>query len=110
MAQDELNFLSFLQGFRRGELIRRGEEALDEVMQGIRATGGKGEITVKLPFNINKAGQIECTPTVTAKVPSRPVGTGIYFMGDEGQLSRRDPAQMDIEDEIEKRRVQNAAE
>lgn len=109
MAKQDLNFLEFLQGFRRGELIRQGDLELEKVIAAMAETGGSGEITIKLPFKLNKAGQVECEPKLTSKVPQANLGTGIYFVGDEGQLSRRDPNQMDIEDEIERRR-QNAAE
>jgi hypothetical protein len=100
-----INFLSFMQSFRRGELLRQGDDALAQVIEGIAATGGNGEVTIKLPFKRNKAGQIECTPSVTSKVPQRPMGTGIYFVNDEQRLSRRDPNQYDIEDVIGAKRA-----
>ncbi|EEX09606.1 conserved hypothetical protein [Ruegeria lacuscaerulensis ITI-1157] len=78
---------------------------MTRVIEAMAETGGDGEITIKLPFKLNKAGQIECTPKITAKVPQRPMGTGIFFANDEGRLSRRDPNQFDIEDEIERRRA-----
>ncbi|MGV6840600.1 MAG: hypothetical protein ACWA40_10445 [Planktomarina sp.] len=99
-----INFLEFLQSFRRGELLREGDRQLGEVIEAMTYTGGDGEITIKLPFKRNKAGQIECTPKMTRKIPQRPMGTGIYFSDDEGRLSRRDPNQYDIEDEIQRRR------
>lgn len=107
-----INFLEFMQSFRRGELLRQGDQELSKVIEAMKDTGGDGEITIKLPFKLNKAGQIECTPKMTAKVPQRPMGTGIYFADDEGRLTRRDPNQFDIEDEIERRRSadQEAAE
>lgn len=95
-----INFLGFMQTFRRGELLRQGDDALQKIIAGIADTGGNGELTIKLPFKRNKAGQIECTPSVTSKVPQRPMGTGIYFVDDEQRLSRRDPNQYDIEDVI----------
>ena len=103
-SKHSINFLEFLQTFRRGELLRESDNQMERVVQAMSETGGDGEITIKLPFKLNKAGQIECTPKVSAKVPQRPMGTGIYFSDDDGRLSRRDPNQMDIEDEIERRR------
>lgn len=41
---------------------------------------------------------------MTVKKPARALGTGIYFASDDNRLTRRDPNQMDIEDEIERRR------
>ncbi|SEN94942.1 hypothetical protein SAMN04488103_109165 [Gemmobacter aquatilis] len=104
MAKHELNFLEFLQTFRRGELLNEGDQKLTELMEAIRDTGGNGSLTLKINFKVNKAGQLEATPDLTVKKPARALGTGIYFATDDGRLTRRDPNQMDIEDEIERRR------
>lgn len=105
MQRHDINFMEFLQSFRRGELLRQGNEQLERVIAAMKETGGDGSITITLPFKFNKGGQIECTPKVTGKLPQHAMGTGIYFADDEGRLSRRDPNQMDIEDEIERRRA-----
>lgn len=73
-------------------------------MRSVKDTGGKGEINLKLPFKINDAGQIECVPQVSMKRPRRPMGTGIYFATEDGQLTRRDPDQQDFIDDLEERR------
>ena len=104
MAKHELNFPEFLQTFRRGDLMQQADAKLQQVIEAMRETGGNGTLTIKLPFKMNKAGQIECTPSVDAKIPTKPMGTGIYYASDDGRLSRRDPNQLDIEDEIERRR------
>lgn len=105
-----LNFLEFIQAFRRGELIRESDAALKKVIEAMHETGGSGEITIKMPFKLNKAGQVECNPTVNFKEPRRVMGTGIFFIDDEARITRRDPNQYDIEDEIERRRSAEAAE
>ena len=101
---DELSFLEFLQSFRRGELIAEADEQFGELMEAICRTGGKGEITIKLPFKVNEAGQIECVPQLACKKPRKPMGTGSYYVTDEGRLTRRDPSQDDLFDELEARR------
>lgn len=108
MAKDELNFLEFVSGFRRGELLDEGNQKLNELMDAIQNTGGDGYLTLKMKFKVNKAGQLEVTPDLTIKKPTRSLGAGIYFVSDDGRLSRRDPRQMDIEDEIERRRSMDA--
>lgn len=101
---EELNFLEFLQTFRRGELLAEADDLLQQLISAIHTTGGNGTLTVKLPFKMNKAGQIECQPAVEAKKPRRQIGTGIYYATDDGALTRRDPNQPDLVDEIERRR------
>ena len=108
MAHHELNFLEFIQSFRRGELLETGDHKLTELVAAIRETGGSGSLTFKASFKTNKAGQIEVVPEITIKKPSRSMGTGIYFASDSDRLTRRDPNQMDFEDELERRRSSEA--
>lgn len=109
--RDELNFLEFLQSFRRGELLREANDQLEDLIRAVKDTGGKGDITIKLPFKINDAGQLECVPRVDSKRPRRALGTGIYFATENGQLTRRDPDQADMfNDELEARRSRRPAD
>lgn len=106
MPKEDLNFLEFLQSFRRGELLAEADTQLAELVEAVQETGGKGELTIKLPFKVNDAGQIECLPAVTSKKPRKAMGRGIYFATSEGRLTRRDPQQHDMfDDELEERRV-----
>ena len=104
MARHELNFLELIQSFRRGELLAEGDAKLAELIEAVQRTGSGGDLTMKMKVKVNKAGQLEIVPEITIKKPSRALGTGIYFATDEGRLTRRDPHQLDIEDEIERRR------
>lgn len=104
MAGAELNFLEFIQSFRRGELLAEGDSLLNELVDAVKLTGGKGAITLVLPLAMNKAGQLECQPSMTVKKPRRAIGTGIYYATDDGRLSRRDPNQHEMFDELGNRR------
>ena len=104
MARHELNFLEFIQGFRRGELLETGDQKMTELVEAIRETGNGGSLTLKVGIKVNKAGQLEIVPDITIKKPTRSMGTGIYFATDDGRLTRRDPNQMDFVDELERRR------
>ncbi len=105
MPKDSMTFLEFFQSFRRGELATHADNLLAELTAAVKDTGLKGELSIKFPFVVNKAGQIECEPAVTVKVPRRPVGVGLYFVNDEGRLTRRDPNQDDLFDELAERRA-----
>ena len=106
--RNEINILEFIQTHRRGELLKCMQEAQDELMQAIAETGLPGSISIKLDWKRNKADQLECHPSISIKQPKRPIGVGFYFLTEEARLTRRDPNQIDIEDEIQKRRVMNA--
>lgn len=97
--KDQLSLLEFVQTFRRGELLAEADDAYQELMEAIRKTGLKGSLVINLPFKVNDAGQIECQPVIALKKPRRALGTGIYYVTDEGRLSRRDPAQDDLFDD-----------
>lgn len=99
-----INLLEFIQSFRRGDLLAEGDSRLCELVEAIERTGTNGKMTITLNIKVNKAGQFEITPGVSIKKPQRPFGVGIYFPTEGGRLSRHDPNQMDIEDEIERRR------
>ncbi|WP_421792793.1 hypothetical protein [Hyphobacterium sp.] len=96
----ELGFLEFFQNFRRGRLVGDAAEKMDELMEAMAATGGKGKLVIEFPFSFNKAGQLECSPVVKVTKPAAPVGTSLFFLTDENRLTRRDPNQTDLEDEI----------
>ena len=104
-AAKELNFLELVQTFRRGELLHQADDMLNELVEAIRATGGNGTLTLSMPFKTNKAGQIECTPKIKAEKPRNSIGTGIFYASDDGRLTRNDPNQPDMIDEIERRRA-----
>ncbi|PIV76372.1 MAG: hypothetical protein COW55_01825 [Rhodobacteraceae bacterium CG17_big_fil_post_rev_8_21_14_2_50_65_11] len=101
---DELTFLEFLNTFRRGSLITQLDAMLSEVLTAMVETGGDGSITLSLPLKRNKGGQIECTPKLKAARPRAALGTGIYYATEDGHLTRSDPGQMDMLDELEPRR------
>ena len=101
---DELTFLEFLNTFRRGSLITQLDAILSEVMTAMVETGGDGSITLSLPLKRNNGGQIECSPKLKAVRPRAALGTGIYYATEDGHLTRSDPGQMDMLDELEPRR------
>lgn len=105
MSDHDLNFLEFLQGYRRGTLLERADRELNDLVDAIAETGRGGSLTMTLTLKVNKAGQIEIAPDVKTKAPRADMGVGIYFVSDQGRLTRRDPNQMDIEDEIARRKA-----
>lgn len=105
MTRHDLNFPQLLETFRRGALMAEADEALQKIVEAMAETGNNGKLVIEIPLKFNKAGQIEITPAVKATVPRRSMPSGIYYASDSGRLTTRDPQQMDIEDEIERRRA-----
>lgn len=104
MSTVELNFLQFVQTFRRGELLDDCNQKLNELMDAIGETGKSGKLSLTFDFKIAKGGHLEVTATPKISKPSQAIPPGIYFTNDQNRLTRRDPRQMDIEDEIERQR------
>lgn len=104
MSDTDINFVELLNTHRRGEIARALDDARGEVLAAVADTGASGSVTLKLTFKPNKAGQIEMLPEVTHRKPARPLGVGIFWAapGGEGRarLSRRDPDQGDLLDDL----------
>ncbi len=99
-----ISFNEFFLGLRGGALAGECSDQLDKLLEAIHQTGEGGDLTIKLPMKLNKAGQLECKPVVTSKLPKRALGTGIFFLTDEARLTKTDPRQTDIEDDLAARR------
>jgi len=108
LVKDDLNFLQFISTFRRGELIDDCNLKLGELLEAIATTGKGGKLELKLDFKIAKGGHLEVTATPKISKPISAIPPGIYFVTDDNGLTRRDPRQMDIEDEIDRRRSMDA--
>jgi len=99
-TNDDLNFLTFVQSFRRGALVSEADDRLSELVEALHEFGGKGKLQITLTAQVNKAGQIEISPAITISKPTKSIGQGIYWASDDNRLTRRDPDQADIEDYI----------
>lgn len=104
MARDDLNFLEFLQGFRRGAVVQELDDHQAKILAAMMEIDGNGSLTMKVNYSRGKSGQLEVTVKVSSSIPQRALGKGIFFLTHDARLTRRDPHQMDIEDEIARRR------
>lgn len=104
MATNKMNFVQLLQAQRRGEIVREADDLLSEMVLAIHEHGGKGDITLKISVKKNEAEQLEFTPTLKMNKPRRALGVGIFYATDEGELSRTDPHQDDLFDDLADRR------
>ncbi|MEO1187991.1 MAG: hypothetical protein AAFW60_02885 [Pseudomonadota bacterium] len=98
-----MSYVSTLQDVRGGALLVRLDEELAALVEAIEETGKKGAITLKLNIKKNGEGAVTVSPEVKTDIPSNPVGDALFFI-DGSSLSRRNPEQMDIEDELQAKR------
>lgn len=99
-----LSFLELFQGHRRGALVARCGEQMDKLVEAMAEVSDGGSMTIKMNFKFNKAGQLEMTPSVSISPPKAPVGVGILYVDPNNRLTRQDPNQMTLDDELERRR------
>ncbi len=104
-APETLNMLTLLQRHRRGEILAEADVALQDVIAAITEHGGKGKVTLTLNLKMEKGQQISLTPDLRFEKPRRPMATGIYFATDDNQLTRNDPQQDWVADDVARRRA-----
>lgn len=93
----------------RGGLEAALSEQLSAVLQAVEQTGRPGALTLTL--SIKKNGDaVNITPKVSAKKPEPTVGDSMFFVTSDFKLSRQNPKQMDIEDQLAVRREAKAGE
>ncbi len=110
------HFNTFITNLEGGALNEQLGESMRECIQEIsdacmdRAGKHKASITLKLDFVMNHKDKIvEVEADLQTKLPKAPRGrAGLFFCDAEGNLTRENPRQMTLEDELERQRMQNA--
>lgn len=93
-----LPFLKLIGEHRGGDLEAHCSAHLRVLLESLALYGGAGTLDLKLKFTLNKFGQVEVAAKVASKPPRQEPKPSIFYLTDSGELSRRDPAQADIED------------
>jgi hypothetical protein len=100
-----MSIITILQGIRDGELVTDLTNKLSDVVEQVSETGKKGSLTLTLDIKKNGEHGITISPKVVAKTPETQVGDALFFSLPGGNLSRKNPKQHDIEDEIARQRA-----
>jgi hypothetical protein len=98
-ARDQVRpFAAFLHDQRGGVLHSELSEALAEVSQAVMLHNKGGKVT--LTISVKPAGNAEHTvfigDDVKVQVPQAEKPTSMFFVDDEGNVSRRDPRQAEL--------------
>lgn len=105
------SFTHLLPELQKGRVNDEITQKLAEVAQAVIDTGKKGSVTLTL--NVEPTGDgaaVKVKDALKAVVPEPDRRATLFFVGDDGELSRSDPRQTDIEDELERKRRTQAAE
>lgn len=90
-------FTDTIHALRFGTLADDLTNELNKLVSICDNTGKQGELTLKLKLKPGKGGQMEIIDDITVKAPKEEKGTSIFFATPEGNLTREDPRQMNIE-------------
>ncbi len=87
---------------QRGQVLCDCNNKFNELLKAVLQTGKKGEISIKVFINPAKfalgGGVLEVNITHEAKIkrPELPIGAALFFVDQEGALSRTTPDQNDM--------------
>lgn len=94
------------------ELTELVKKCVMEIADACLDRGGKhsSELTLKLKFTMDHKDKIvEIFPEISEKYPKAPMGrAGMFFCNAKGELTRNSPHQLSLEDELHKKRMQDA--
>lgn len=82
----------------RGRVLSDMQEAIDNIVDGIEANRGVGvgKVSLTLTIKSKSEGTYTISADVKAKIPEPSRADMIMFLGDDGELQRRDPRQPDL--------------
>jgi len=93
------DLLQILLDMRNGAVAQDCNEKFNDVLRGVLETGGKGELTIKLFIKPSKMGmggavvEVETEHECKTKKPELAIGRSVFFVKEDGTLTRDDPQQ-----------------
>ncbi len=93
------DLIAVLAEMRDGETMLEANRKFKELMDSIYSTGKKGRITIDLEVRPNRMAmggvvlEVQVDPSITVKKPELALGASLFFVQDDGGLSRNNPAQ-----------------
>lgn len=92
-------FADFLQEQSKGRLHEELSSALHDLIGGVKDHGKKGELILRISISPNKKNPdvLEVTDQVAVKAPLPERKASIFYTDRDGNLSRKDPAQLEFD-------------
>lgn len=112
MGGERKPFAAFVQEQRNGGLHGELSDALAELVGAVLEHEKSGTLILTVKVESSKDGStVIVTDKVALKVPEGNRGAAIYFVDADGNLSRRDPRQLEMPlREVERPAVKDTAE
>lgn len=93
-----LLFTDFLRQIRKGRVVDEATVKLANLVKAVTEHGKSGSMTLTLNVSpqAGDKGIVTITPSLSAKLPEPSMPNAIFFVDDEGGLSRTDPNQGEL--------------
>ena len=105
---EKTDFIEMIMTCRSGQVASDLSAKFNSVLEAVLDTGGKGKMTICLDIVPAKFGQggavveIDISHDVKLKKPELDIGKSIFFVDKSGRLTREDPAQADMFQDLTK--------
>lgn len=88
-----------LQEIDRGRLHQQGSDQLHELLAACLQTGKDGSLTMTISIHVGNADdrRLEVSGRVTTKLPQPAAKKSIFFVDQDGNLTRQDPTQLEFD-------------
>lgn len=92
-------FSEFLHEHNRGAGHQRASESLQALVAAVLDTGKKGSVTVTVSVEPMKGNPDAMLTTIDVKekLPTNPLRGAVFYADDDGNLSRTDPGQLQLD-------------
>lgn len=98
--------LGVILDMRSGAVARDLNEKFNTVIEGVLATGQKGQLDLKLFVKPSRMGlggivlEVQASHEIKTKVPELEIGDATFFVSKQGTLMRNDPDQESMFEEV----------
>ncbi|WP_342640914.1 hypothetical protein [Rhodoligotrophos ferricapiens] len=90
------SFSAILAELDHGRVHDELTEKLADLADAVRDTRKAGTVTLTLTVKPNGERSVEITDSIKAKLPEGDKAKSLFFVDEHGNLSRRDPRQMEM--------------
>lgn len=97
-----MNIINALMDAQNGRVVDNINEKARELMDAVRKVAAKGKLTLTMTIVPSKlemgheVSMVEIDFDVEVKKPTFPPGKAVFFVADNGDLTRNDPRQDDL--------------
>lgn len=106
-ARPQSDIHQLLVEMRSGRVLQDINTKFNQVLAAVLDTGGKGKVTIELNIEPGRMGtggcvlEVELSHNIKLKTPEHDIGKAVFFVDKSGLLTRDDPEQTDLFNEVE---------